>query len=175
MNKVITYGTFDLLHYGHINLLKRAKALGDYLIVGVTSDSYDLERGKLNVQQSLLQRIDNVRETGFADEIIVEEFEGQKISDIQKMGINTFVIGSDWEGKFDFLKDKKCWCFVAGIATAVVGKKIATSDKVRSMCVSGLAKGMKFQQEAKETLQNMREEAEDMCYEAKSQLNDEEE
>ena len=105
MNKVITYGTFDLLHYGHINLLKRAKALGDYLIVGVTSDSYDLERGKLNVQQSLLQRIDNVRETGFADEIIVEEFEGQKISDIQKMGINTFVIGSDWEGKFDFLKD----------------------------------------------------------------------
>ena len=72
--------------------------------------------------------------------------------------------------KFDFLKDKKCWCFAAGIATAVVGKKIATS-----MCVSGLAKGMKFQQEAKETLQNMREEAEDMCYEAKSQLNDEEE
>ena len=66
--------------------------------------------------------------------------------------------------KFDFLKDKKCWCFAAGVATAVVGKKIATSDK-----------GMKFQQEAKETLQNMREEAEDMCYEAKSQLNDEEE
>lgn len=77
--------------------------------------------------------------------------------------------------KFDFLKDKKCWCFAAGIATAVVGKKIATSEKVRSMCVSGLAKGMKFQQEAKETLQNMREEAEDMCYEAKSQLNDEKE
>ena len=66
--------------------------------------------------------------------------------------------------KFNFLKDKKCWCFAAGIATAVVGKKIATSEKVRSMCVSGLAKGMKFQQEAK-----------DMCYEAKSQLNDEEE
>ena len=105
MNKVITYGTFDLLHYGHVNLLKRAKALGDYLIVGVTSDSYDLERGKLNVQQSLLQRIDNVRATGFADEIIVEEFEGQKIFDIQKMGINTFVIGSDWEGKFDYLKE----------------------------------------------------------------------
>ena len=77
--------------------------------------------------------------------------------------------------KFNFLKDKKCWCFAAGIATAVVGKKIATSEKVRSMCVSGLAKGMKFQQEAKETLQNMREEAEDRCYEAKSQLNDEEE
>ncbi len=64
--------------------------------------------------------------------------------------------------KFNFLKDKKCWCFAAGIATAVVGKKIATSEKVRSMCVSGLAKGMKFHHEAKETIQYKSEEAEDM-------------
>lgn len=105
MKRVITYGTFDLLHYGHINLLRRAKALGDYLIVGVTSDLYDRERGKLNVKQSLAERIENVRNTGFADKIIVEEYEGQKITDIKKYGADIFVIGSDWIGKFDYLKD----------------------------------------------------------------------
>ena len=72
MKSVITYGTFDLFHQGHYNILKRARELGDYLIVGVTSESYDIERGKLNVQDSLLKRIENVRKTGFADEIIVE-------------------------------------------------------------------------------------------------------
>ena len=73
MIKVITYGTYDLLHYGHINLLKRAKALGDYLIVGVTADTFDRERGKINVQQSLIERISAVKATGLADEIIVEK------------------------------------------------------------------------------------------------------
>ena len=77
--RVITYGTFDLLHHGHIRLLRRAKALGDYLIVGITSDSYDRYRGKLNVRQSLIERIETVRNIGLADEIIVEEYEGQKI------------------------------------------------------------------------------------------------
>ena len=72
MIKVITYGTYDLLHYGHIRLLERAKALGDYLIVGVTSDDYDKSRGKINNQQSLLERIAAVRATGIADEIIIE-------------------------------------------------------------------------------------------------------
>ena len=76
MKRVITYGTFDLFHQGHYNILKRARELGDYLIVGVTSESYDIERGKLNVQDSLLKRIENVRKTGFADEIIVEEYQG---------------------------------------------------------------------------------------------------
>ena len=71
--------------------------------------------------------------------------------------------------KFDFLKDKKCWCFAAGVATAVVGKKIATSDKVRSMCVSGLAKGMKLQKDAKAAFQNMKDEASDICYDAKTE------
>lgn len=103
MKKVITYGTFDLLHQGHINILKRAKALGDYLIVGVTSDNYDISRGKLNVSQSLIQRIDNVRSTGLADEIIVEEYFGQKVNDIKKYNIDKFVIGSDWLNKFDYL------------------------------------------------------------------------
>ena len=72
MKKIITYGTFDLIHQGHINLLRNAKALGDYLIVGVTSENYDRYRGKLNVQQSVLERIENVRATGLADEIVLE-------------------------------------------------------------------------------------------------------
>ena len=103
MKKVITYGTFDLFHEGHYNILKRAKALGDYLIVGVTSESYDIERGKLNVRDSLLKRIENVRRTGFADEIIIEEYQGQKLSDIIKYKVDLLVLGSDWRGKFDYL------------------------------------------------------------------------
>ena len=105
MKRVITYGTFDLLHYGHIRLLERAKELGDYLVVGVTSDDFDKKRGKINVSQSLVERIQAVKATGLADEIIVEEYEGQKIDDIIKYGIDVFTLGSDWEGKFDYLKD----------------------------------------------------------------------
>jgi len=105
MKKVITYGTFDLFHVGHENLLRRAKALGDYLIVGVTSEQYDRERGKLNVHQSLMQRIKNVEQSGFADQIIIEEHEAQKIEDIVKYGVNVFAIGSDWVGRFDYLKE----------------------------------------------------------------------
>ena len=105
MKKVITYGTFDLFHQGHYNIIKRAKELGDYLIVGVTSESYDIERGKLNVRDSLLKRIENVRKTGFADEIIIEEYQGQKVSDIIKYNIDILVVGSDWRGKFDYLKN----------------------------------------------------------------------
>lgn len=104
MKKVITYGTFDLFHRGHYNILKRAKMLGDYLIVGVTSESFDIERGKIGVRDSLPVRIENVRKTGFADEIIIEEFQGQKIQDIQKYGVDILVVGSDWKGKFDYLK-----------------------------------------------------------------------
>lgn len=105
MKKVITYGTYDLLHQGHINLLQRAKNLGDYLIVGVTTDNFDLERGKLNVCESVMQRIEAVRRTGLADEIIIEEYVGQKIDDIRRYGIDIFAIGSDWVGKFDYLKE----------------------------------------------------------------------
>lgn len=105
MVKVITYGTYDLFHYGHQRLLERAKALGDYLIVGVTSDSFDLTRGKINAQQSLMERIESVRATGLADEIIVEEYEGQKIDDIKRYGVDIFTVGSDWKGYFDYLNE----------------------------------------------------------------------
>ena len=105
MKKVITYGTYDLLHQGHINLLRRAKELGDYLIVGVTSDSYDRDRGKLNVRNNVLERVEAVKAVGYADEVIIEDYIGQKIDDIQKYNIDIFAIGSDWEGKFDYLKE----------------------------------------------------------------------
>lgn len=105
MTKVITYGTFDLLHHGHIRLLERAKALGDYLIVGVTSDDYDRSRGKINASQSLMERIEAVRAANIADEIVVEEYEGQKIDDIRRYGVDIFTVGSDWEGQFDYLKE----------------------------------------------------------------------
>lgn len=105
MKKVITYGTYDLLHQGHINLLRRAKELGDYLIVGVTSDSFDRGRGKLNVRNNVLERVDAVKATGYADEVIIEDYVGQKIDDIQKYNVDIFAIGSDWEGKFDYLNE----------------------------------------------------------------------
>lgn len=105
LKKVITYGTFDMLHQGHLNILKRAKELGDYLIVGVTSDDFDSRRGKINVQQSMMERVEGVKETGLADQIIIEEYEGQKIDDINRFGIDIFAIGSDWQGKFDYLSE----------------------------------------------------------------------
>ena len=105
MTKVITYGTFDLFHQGHINLLKRAKALGDWLIVGVTTDNFDLERGKMNTCNNVMERIEAVRATGLADQIIIEEYRGQKIDDIHRYGVDIFAIGSDWEGYFDYLKE----------------------------------------------------------------------
>lgn len=102
---VITYGTFDVLHQGHINLLRRAKELGDWLIVGVTTDNFDLERGKLNTRDSVMKRVQAVKDTGYADEVIIEEYKGQKIDDVQKYNVDVFAIGSDWEGYFDYLKE----------------------------------------------------------------------
>ena len=105
MKTVITYGTYDLLHQGHINLLRRAKELGDYLIVGVTNDSFDRDRGKLNVRNNVLERVEAVKATGYADKIIIEDYVGQKIDDIQKYDVDIFAIGSDWEGLFDYLNE----------------------------------------------------------------------
>ena len=105
MKKVITYGTYDMFHEGHVNLLRRAKALGDWLIVGVTTDNFDLERGKMNTCNNVMERIEAVRATRLADQIIIEEYKGQKIDDIQKYGVDIFAIGSDWTGYFDYLNE----------------------------------------------------------------------
>lgn len=130
MIKVITYGTYDVLHHGHIKLLERAKALGDYLIVGVTSDDYDKTRGKINNQQSLVERIAAVKKTGIADEIIVEEYEGQKIEDIRKYNVDIFTVGSDWEGYFDYLED---YCKVIYLPRTEGVSSSRIRDKNRSL------------------------------------------
>ena len=104
MTKVITYGTYDMLHRGHIRLLQRAKAMGDYLIVGVTAEAFDRARGKLNVKQSTMDRVMAVKALGIADQIIIEEYEGQKIDDILRYDVDIFTVGSDWTGKFDYLR-----------------------------------------------------------------------
>ncbi len=105
IKKIITYGTYDMLHIGHINILKRAKAEGDYLIVGVTSEDYDRSRGKLNVSQNHEVRMRAIEQLDFVDEVILETHKNQKQEDIQKFGISKFVIGDDWVGKFDYLKE----------------------------------------------------------------------
>ena len=150
MKKVITYGTYDLLHQGHINLLKRAKALGDYLIVGVTSDSFDRGRGKLNVRNNVLERVEAVKETGYADEIIIEDYLGQKIDDIQRYDVDIFAIGSDWEGKFDYLNE---YCKVVylprteGISSTKLRAESQTVSKIGIVGSGRIAK--RFVPEAK--------------------------
>ena len=135
MIKVITYGTYDLLHHGHIRLLERAKALGDYLIVGVTADDFDKTRGKINVQQSLIERIEAVKATGLADEIIIEEYEGQKIDDIKKYQVDLLVMGDDWSDseKFTSLKE---YCEIRflprtkGISTSKIKRELHLQNPV---------------------------------------------
>lgn len=169
MKKVITYGTYDLLHYGHVRLLERAKSLGDYLIVGVTADGFDMSRGKINVRQTLTERMEAVRATGIADEIIVEEYEGQKIDDIKRYNIDIFTVGSDWAGAFDYLNE---YCQVVylertegvsstGLRTqkgqfklgiigesSIVPKYVRECSQVNGLTVSGIfARGCALEQE----------------------------
>lgn len=149
MKKVITYGTYDLLHQGHVNLLRRAKELGDYLIVGVTSDSFDRGRGKLNVRNNVLERVEAVKATGYADEVIIEDYVGQKIDDIQKYNVDIFAIGSDWEGKFDYLNE---FCKVVylprteGISSTMLRAETTTDVRVGIIGCGRIAK--RFPREA---------------------------
>ncbi|URM33422.1 glycerol-3-phosphate cytidylyltransferase [Cytobacillus firmus] len=126
MRKVITYGTFDLLHWGHINILKRAKELGDYLIVAISSDEFNALKNK-KAYHSFDNRKMILESIRYVDEVIAEENWEQKIEDVTKHDIDVFVMGDDWEGKFDFLKD---YCEVVylprtvGISTTKIKKDL---------------------------------------------------
>lgn len=143
MKKVITYGTFDLLHVGHENLLRNAKALGDYLIVGITAEDFDRKRGKINTQQSLMERIEAVRATRLADEIIIEEYEGQKIDDIQRYGVDIFTVGSDWKGKFDYL-NKYCKVVYLDRTQGISSSEIRSKQTIRVGFVGNVSWITKF-------------------------------
>ncbi|WP_075983628.1 glycerol-3-phosphate cytidylyltransferase [Bacillus massilinigeriensis] len=126
MKKVITYGTFDLLHWGHINLLKRAKALGDYLVVAISTDEFNAIKNKKSYH-SFENRKMILEAIRYVDEVIPEENWDQKIRDVQEHNIDIFVMGDDWEGEFDFLKD---YCEVVylprtvGISTTKIKKDL---------------------------------------------------
>ena len=105
MRKVITYGTFDLLHYGHINLLRRAKELGDYLIVALSTDEFNWNQKQKICYFTYEQRKQLLEAVRYVDLVIPEENWEQKVSDVKEFRVDTFVMGNDWEGKFDFLKD----------------------------------------------------------------------
>ena len=105
MKRILTYGTYDLLHWGHIRLLKRAKQLGDYLIVGLSTDEFNAIKGK-NAYHSYEERKMMLEAIRYVDLVVPEENWEQKATDVEKYHIDTFVIGDDWSGKFDFLKEK---------------------------------------------------------------------
>lgn len=130
MKKVLTYGTFDLLHYGHINILKHAKALGDYLIVGISTDEFNSEKNKKSYHSYENRKIilESVR---YVDEVIPESSWEQKIEDVKKYGIDVFVMGDDWKGHFDFLEE---YCEVVylprtiGVSTTKIKKDILNAN-----------------------------------------------
>ncbi len=130
MKKVITYGTFDLFHIGHLNILKRAKELGDYLIVGVSSDEFNKIKGK-HCQISDKDRMEIVKAIRYVDKVIPETSWDQKVKDIQEHDVDVFVMGDDWKGKFDDLKE---YCEVVylprteGISTTQIKDTLKEAD-----------------------------------------------
>lgn len=106
MKKIITYGTFDLLHYGHINLLRRAKEMGDYLIVALSTDEFNWNQKQKKCYFSYEERKQLLEAIRYVDLVIPEKCWEQKVEDIREFKIDTFVMGNDWEGKFDYLKDQ---------------------------------------------------------------------
>lgn len=132
MKRVITYGTFDLIHYGHINLLERAKKLGDYLVVGLSTNEFNEQKNK-KCYFSYEERKRLLEALRVVDLVIPEESWEQKRSDIQMYHIDTFVMGDDWKGKFDFLKD---YCEVVylprteGISTTKIKKDLGLGTTI---------------------------------------------
>ena len=130
VKKVITYGTFDMFHIGHLNLLKRAKDLGDYLIVAVSTDKFNRIKGK-NVVIPYEQRKRIIESISYVDEVIPEENWEQKTQDIEEKDVDVFTIGDDWEGEFDFLEE---YCEVTylprteGISTTKIKNKLSGED-----------------------------------------------
>ena len=131
MKRVITYGTFDLFDIGHLNLLKRAKALGDYLIVAVSSDEFNLQKGKVCKIKDT-DRMQIVEAIKYVDQVIPETSWDQKIEDVKKYDVDVFVMGDDWKGKFDFLKD---YCEVVylprteGISSTQLKEELRNAEK----------------------------------------------
>ncbi|MBR6316467.1 MAG: glycerol-3-phosphate cytidylyltransferase [Lachnospiraceae bacterium] len=131
MKKVITYGTFDLLHYGHVNLLQRAKAYGDYLIVALSTDEFNWNEKQKKCYFSYEKRKKLLEAIRYVDLVIPEEGWDQKISDVKEFKVDTFVMGDDWEGKFDFLKE---YCEVVylprtpEISTTQIKEDLSESD-----------------------------------------------
>ena len=131
MKKVITYGTFDLLHWGHINLLKRAKDMGDYLVVAISSDEFNKLKNKKSYH-SFENRKMILEAIRYVDEVIPEHTWEQKVQDVIDHDIDVFVMGDDWEGKFDFLKE---YCEVVylprtiGISTTQIKTDLLAASK----------------------------------------------
>ncbi|MFT9428142.1 MAG: glycerol-3-phosphate cytidylyltransferase [Sporolactobacillus sp.] len=131
MKKILTYGTFDLLHYGHINILRRAKELGDYLIVGLSTDEFNAQKHK-EAYHSYENRKLILEAIRYVDKVIPENDWNQKIRDVQENDVDVFVMGDDWKGKFDFLKD---YCEViylprtVGISTTKIKNDLFSSVK----------------------------------------------
>ena len=140
MKKIITYGTFDLLHYGHINLLRRAKALGDYLIVALSTDEFNWNSKQKKCYFAYEQRKQLLESIRYVDLVIPETCWEQKVSDVQEFKVDTFVIGDDWKGEFDFLKD---YCEVVylsrtpEISTTQIKKELSKkADKTEPVVMS---------------------------------------
>ena len=130
MKKVLTYGTFDLLHWGHINLLKRAKDLGDYLIVAISTDEFNEIKSK-KAYHSYENRKVILEAIRYVDEVIPEEHWEQKVDDVKNNDVDIFVMGDDWEGKFDFLKEHCEVVYLprtAGISTTKIKKELLVSN-----------------------------------------------
>ena len=156
MKKVITYGTFDLFHVGHLNILKRAKALGDYLIVAVSSDAFNAQKGK-KAYHSDQDRMAILKAIKYVDEVILEESWDQKIKDVQEHDVDVFVMGDDWKGQFDFLKD---YCEVVYLprTEGTSTTKIKDDLKDKYSCIKerrglGLMIGLEFDRPVKDIVQ----------------------